>query len=70
MTQTELIELFKRDRRIPRQRCSLHDNENKTLKCPHPHWRTIVCNGEQDICECHTCGAQRLMSCNFDDDYD
>jgi hypothetical protein len=68
--QSELIELFKRERRIPRQRHSLHDAENKSLNCTHPHgWRIIVCDGSEDVGECQTCGQQRLLCCHFDDDY-
>lgn len=66
----KLILLFKNSGRVPRQAHSLHDEENKALNCKHGHgWRTIVCNNEEDVVECPDCGAQRLMTCNFDDDF-
>jgi hypothetical protein len=69
MTQTELIEMERRGERIPRQPHSLHDAQ-KGGHCTHPHgWRTIVCDGTSDVCECPDCGGHSVMACNFDDDY-
>jgi len=69
-TKDLLIQQAKRGERIPRQPESLHD-EQKPGPCPHKHgWRTIVCNSVEDVVECPDCGAQRVMICNFDDDFD
>lgn len=36
----------------------------------HPHrWRTIYCNGRNDVNECATCGQQAVHLCDFEDDY-
>ena len=72
MTKTELIAMARRGERIPKQPHSLHDAEvhKSAGPCRHPHgWRTIVCDGTDDVCECPDCGAQRVMACNFDDDF-
>jgi len=69
MTPTELIEMAERGERIPRQPYSLHDEEIYG-PCSHERgWRTIVCNKEKDVCECPLCGRQRIMRCNFDEEY-
>lgn len=68
MSPKDLIEMAKRGERIPRQPHSLHD-ERKDIQCPHRTWRVIVCDNEHDVCECLNCGEQRLMACNFDDEY-
>lgn len=69
MTDNELLAMAKRGERIPRQKFSMHD-EQKSGPCNHQRgWRTIVCNGEEDVVECPLCGAQRVMSCNFDEDF-
>ena len=56
--------------------CSLHDAEKPALcqkhlrRCPEP--RTVDCCGvvdEHDIVECHRCGKQWTVPCNFDEDY-
>ena len=56
--------------------CSLHDAEKPALcqkhlqRCPEP--RTVDCCGvvdEHDIVECHRCGRQWKVPCNFDEDY-
>lgn len=56
--------------------CSLHDAEKPELcqkrmhRCPEP--RTVDCCGvvdEHDIVECHRCGKQWTVPCNFDEDY-
>ena len=56
--------------------CSLHDAEKPELcqkhlhRCPEP--RTVDCCGavdEHDIVECHRCGKQWTVPCNFDGDY-
>lgn len=56
--------------------CSLHDAEKPELcqkhlqRCPAP--RTVDCCGlvdEHDIVECHRCGKQWTVPCNFDEDY-
>ena len=69
MTQNELIQMALRGERLPRQEHSLHD-ARKDIECIHNgFWRCIVCDGDKDVCECSRCGEQRVMSCNFDDDY-
>jgi hypothetical protein len=68
MTQTELIAMVRRGERIPRQRCSLHDCESDKGNHLH-HWRVIVCDGEQDVCECLHCGKQSVFKCDFDEEY-
>lgn len=69
MTQTELVKMARQGKRIPRQPHSLHDNE-KANNCGYNHnWRTIVCDNENDVCECSICGKQKVMICNFDDDF-
>ena len=68
-TQTELIQMAERGERIPKQDYSLH-NFKKPGPCSHAQgWRTIVCDGNKDVCECSFCGKQRVMRCNFDDEY-
>ena len=70
MTAEELIEMAISGKRIPKQPCALH-NSRKTMYCYHNRgWRTIVCNGEKDVCECPICGGQKVMRCNFDEEYD
>ena len=69
MTQTELIQMAERGERIPRQECSLYDYESLG-PCSHERgWRTIVCDGDRDVCECPLCGKQKVMRCNFDEEY-
>ncbi len=69
MSDNELIALFKQTGQVPRQPDSFHDAENKALNCNHPQgWRVIVCNSEEDVCECPVCGAQRLKKCGSDED--
>lgn len=63
--------------------CSMHEKCDPT-KCPRdsmsPHlalircgpWRVVDCcgvNDGDDIEECHSCGRQRTVACNFDEDY-
>ena len=56
--------------------CSLHDAHKPDLcqrhlhTCPEP--RTVDCCGvldDHDIVECHRCGKQWTVPCNFDEDY-
>lgn len=69
LTQTQLIEMAERGERIPRQRYSLHEQQIR-IDCRHEKgWRPIVCNGDKDVCECRTCGAQAVFACNFDKDF-
>jgi len=41
---------------------------NPKMPCQH-FWRTVACNDLDDVVECHLCGEQRLVKCNFDDDF-
>ena len=71
MTQTALIKLEASGIRISKQPHSLHEKEDilKSENCFH-EWRTIVCDGENDVVECSECGKHQVKSCNFDDDFD
>lgn len=42
---------------------------NKPENCYHNFNFVIYCDGIQDIVKCNKCGAERVFSCNFDDDY-
>lgn len=69
MTASELVEMERRGERIPRQPHSLHD-VRKPGACEHSHgWRTIVCDGISDVCECPDCGAHIVTACNFDEEF-
>ena len=69
-TTAQLIEMARRGERIPRQPHSLHDQVKPGVCISHhSSWRTIVCDGDNDIVECYHCGDQRLVSCNFDEDF-
>jgi len=54
---------------------SWHERHNPELcKRPcRPNWRVVQCGGlagkDRDIVECSTCGEQRNVSCNFDEDF-
>lgn len=67
MTKTELIQMAERGERIHKQEGSLYDNEKPGL-CMH-RYRVIICNNEKDACECEYCGNQRVVNCNFDEEY-
>lgn len=69
MSKTELIALAQTGARIPRQEHSLFDYEQALSRCQHPNWRTIVCDGDNDVVECSCCGQHRVVGCNFDDEY-
>ena len=53
---------------------TLHQHEKPEL-CRHDDkclWRTVDCCGieaERDVVECSTCGKQRSVRCNFDEEY-
>lgn len=49
---------------------NIRDADRIDRNCEHQRgWRTIVCNGDKDVCECPICGKQRVMRCNFDEEY-
>jgi len=53
---------------------SLHDAHKPEL-CKHDSkcfWRCVDCCGvkdDRDIVECSTCGQQKSVRCNFDEDF-
>jgi hypothetical protein len=55
--------------------CSLHDAEDATkcngYKCGP--WRVVECGGhageDRDIVECATCGKQKKVACDFDEEF-
>jgi hypothetical protein len=67
----DLIAAVKRGERISTE-YSMHASV-KPEGCPgwNHHWRTIVCDGanDQDVVECRRCGVQRVIPCNFDEEY-
>lgn len=69
MTQTELIKMEQIGQRIPRQPHSLFDAEMSIREHLH-NWRTIVCDGDNDVLECSLCGKHRVDTCDFDEEYD
>lgn len=68
MTQTQLIALAKTGERVATLH-SFHTKEDtqKSQTCWHA-WRTIVCDGDEDVKECRHCGQQKLTRCTFDDE--
>ena len=69
LTSKEMIEMVNKGERIP-PTLSLH-KEQKNIPCNHQNkWRTIVCDGDNDVIECSLCGKQIVSICNFDDDFD
>lgn len=69
-TDLELLEIVKAGGRVSGN--SLH-KEEAPEKCNgvHSRWRTLVCcQGEEDVIECERCGCQKVVACNFDDEYD
>ncbi len=70
MSQTELVQAAQRGERITKVQSEhvLFDAPGQPCEGFNHHWRTIVCNNDRDVCECSRCGAQSVMSCNFDED--
>lgn len=69
MTQTELIHKAEKGERITKSDSEYSLFSEVKNVGPHRHnWRPIVCNSDNDVCECSDCGKQQVFKCNFDDD--
>ena len=66
-TQADLVLQAKAGQRIHTKH-SLFSAPAEGKRCNFHRWRVIACNGNEDVVECHQCGAQSICRCIFDEE--